>query len=64
MCHKDSLVLNIYLNDLFFFLDCKICKSADDIIQFVFHQSLDFTLNDLERNSHITINWFQNNSMK
>ena len=47
------LLFNIYLNDLFFFLDCNVCDFADD-----------FVLNELERNSNIATDWFQNNYMK
>ena len=54
------LLFNIFLNDLFFILNCKVCNFADDITHFVCNQRLDFILNDLERNSHITVNWFQN----
>ena len=56
----DLLLFNIYLNDLFFFLDCNVCNFADDTTPFVCNKNLDFVLNELERNSYIAIDWFQN----
>ena len=58
------LLLNIYLNDLFFFLDCNVCNFEDDTISFVCNENLDFVLGELERNSNIAIDWFQNDYMK
>ena len=58
------LLFNIYLNDLFFFLDCNIYSFADDTTRFACNKNLDFALNELERNSNIAIDWFQNNYMK
>ena len=59
-----SLLFNIYLNDLFVFLDCNVCNFADDTTPFICNKNLDFVLNELERNSNIAIDWFQNNYMK
>ena len=58
------LLFNIHLNDLFFFLDCNICNFADDTTPFICNKNLDFVLNELERNSNIAIDWFQNNYME
>ena len=58
------LLSNIYLNDLFFFLDCNVCNFADDTTPFICNKNLDFVLNDLELNSSIAIDWFQSNYMK
>ena len=58
------LSFNVYLNDLFFSLDCNVCNFADDTTPFICNKNLDFVLNELERNSHIAIDWFQNNYMK
>ena len=58
------LLFNIYLNDLLFFPDCNVCNFADDTTPFICNKNLDFVLNELERNSHIAIDWFQNNYMK
>ena len=58
------LLFNIYLNDLFFFLDCNVCNFADDTTPFICNKILDFVLNELERTSNIAIDWFENNYMK
>ena len=58
------LLFNIYLNDLFFVLDCNICNFADYTRSFICYKNLDFVLNELERNSNIVIYCFQNNYMK
>ena len=58
------LLFKIYLNDLFFFLDCNVCNFADGAAHFVCNENLDFVLGELERNSNIAIDWFQNNYMK
>ena len=58
------LLFNIYLNDLFFFLDCNVCNFAEDTTSFICNKNLDLVLNELERNSSIAIDWFQNNYMK
>ena len=60
----DLLLFNIYLNDLFFFLDCNVCNFADDTTPFICNKNLDFVLSELERNSSIAIDWFQNSYMK
>ena len=58
------LLFNIYLNDLFFFLDCNVCNFADDTTPFICNKILDFVLNELERTSNIAIDWLENNYMK
>ena len=58
------LLFNIYLNDLLFFPDCNVCNFADDTTPFICNKNFDFVLNELERNSNIAIDWFQNNYMK
>ena len=58
------LLFNIYLNDLFFFLDCNVRNFAEDTKSFICNKNLDLVLNELERNSNIAIDWFQNNYMK
>ena len=58
------LLFNIYLNDLFFFLDCNVCNFADDTTPFVCNENLDFALGELEQNSNIAIDWFLNSYMK
>ena len=58
------LLFNIYLNDLFFYLDCNVCNFADDTTSFVCNENLDFVLGELEQNSNIAIDWFLSNYMK
>ena len=58
------LLFNIYLNDLFFFLDCNVWNFADCTTSFICYKNLDFVLSELERNSNIAIYCFQNNYMK
>ena len=57
------LLFNIYLNDLFFFLDCNVCNFPDYTTPFICNKNLDFVLKELERNSNFAIDWFQNNYM-
>ena len=58
------LLFNIYFNELFFFLDCNVCNFPDDTTPFVCNKNLDLILSELERNSNIAIDWFQNCYMK
>ena len=58
------LLFNIYLNDLFFFVDCNVCNFADNTTPFIWNENLDFVLKELERNPNTAIDWFQNNYMK
>ena len=55
------LLFNIYLNDLFFFLDCNVW---DLFVPFICNENLDFILNALEQNSNIAIDWSQSIYMK
>ena len=57
-------LFNIYLNDLFFFLDCNVFNFADCTTSFICYKNLDYVLNELERNSNIAIYCFQKNYMK
>ena len=57
-----SLLFNIYLNDLFFFLkDVDICNFADDTITYSSDESLGNVLKSFEKNSMLAIRWFENN---
>ena len=58
------LLFSIYLNDLFFFLDCNVCNFEDDTTPFICNKNFDFILNEFDRNSNIAIDWFQNSYMK
>ena len=57
------ILLNIYLNDLFYFLRCDICNFADDTTPPVCGKNLDFVLTKSEEHYIIAIEWFQNNYM-
>ena len=60
-----SLLLNIYLNDLFFFLkDVGICSFAADTSTYISDDSLENVLKSLERNSMLAICWFESNYRK
>ena len=60
-----SLLLNIYLNDLFFFLkDAGICNFADDTTTYISDESSENVLKSLEKNSMLAIRCFENNYMK
>ena len=53
------------MNDLFFFLNViQACNFADDTTSFVCSQNLAEVVKELEENSNLAINWFQNNYMK
>ena len=59
------ILFNIFLNDLFFFLnDINICNFADDTTPFVCDLSLTEVVNKLEANSEIAVKWFKDNCMK
>ena len=60
-----TLLFNICLNDLFFFLkDVGICNFADDTTTYICDESLENVLKSLEKNSMFVIRWFENNYMK
>ena len=52
------LLFKIYLNSLFFFLNCNACKFAEDTTSFVFNKNQDLVLVKLECNSDIAIQFF------
>ena len=58
------LLFNIYLNDLFFLLDCDVYNFTDDTTSFACNKNLTSVLSKLEQYSDIAINLFQNNYMK
>ena len=59
------VLFNIFLNDLFFFLDdIQVCNFADNTTPFVCIQNLPEVVKKLEKNTDLAINWFQNNYMK
>ena len=58
------ILFNIYLNDLFYFLHCNICNFADDTTPYVCDKNLSFVIEQLEQQSNIALNWFEDNYMK
>ena len=62
---RGALLFNIYLNDIFFFLqDTIICNFSDDTTPFVCDETLESVLDKLEGNSKLAIFYFENNYMK
>ena len=57
------LLFNIYINDLFFFLN-NVCNFADDTTPFYCDQNIMNVLESLEEQSEIALTWFENNYMK
>ena len=59
------LLFNIYLNDLFLFVnDSNICSYADDTTIYVCDRNNENVINRLENEAQILSEWFQNNCMK
>ena len=55
-----SLLFNIYLNNLFFFLkDIGICNFADDATTYISDEVLENVLKSLEKSSMLAIRWFE-----
>ena len=59
-----SILFNIYLNDLFYFLHYDICNFADDTTPYVCDKNLNFVMQQLEQQSNIALKWFEDNNMK
>ena len=58
------LLFNIYIIVNVDIPGCNVRSFADDATHFICNKNLDFVLNELEQNSNIAIDWFQNNYMK
>ena len=59
------LLFNIYLSDLFFFLKyVGTCNFSHDTTTYISDGSLENVLKSLEKNSMLTISWFENNYIK
>ena len=59
------ILFNIYLNDLFYFLQrTEICNFADDTTPYACDSLLENVLIDLEHDFSLSIEWFENNHMK
>ena len=56
------LLFNIYINDLFLFLESfEIANYADDCSPYEFSGSIDDVIHKLETDSRILIEWYENN---
>ena len=59
------ILFNIYLNDLFYFLQrTEVCNFADDTTPYACDSLLENVLIDLEHDFSLSIEWFENNHMK
>ena len=58
------ILLNIYINDIFFALRVDICNFADDTTPYVCNSNLKSVLETLKHNSELAIAWFEINYMK
>ena len=61
----DPLLFNLYVNDLFLFVErTKICNFADDNTIYRCDNNLNTILLDLQHDMKVLLNWFKTNSMK
>ena len=59
------LLFNIYLNDLFFLIEStEVCNFADNTTFYASDKDLNHLINRLEHDSFLSIEWFENNSIK
>ena len=59
------LLINIYINDLFFVTECTdICNFADDATFFACDSDLKHLMERLKHDTKLAIEWFENNYMK
>ena len=59
------LLFNIYLSDLFLFLEeINIASYADDTTTYIYNNNLDLVIVKLEEDSSLLIKWINNNHMK
>ena len=59
------LLFNIYLNDIFYFVDkCEITNYADDNTPYCVDENVDTLLKSLESDNDILIKWFSDNYFK
>ena len=59
-----QILVNIYLNDLFYLLCCDVCNLADNATSYVCGKNLYFVHTKLEEHTIIGFEWFENNFMK
>ena len=61
----DTLLFNIYLNDLFYPDEStEVCNFADNTTFFACDKDLKTLISRLEHDSHLAIQWFESNYMK
>ena len=59
------LLFNIYLNDLFYIAEStNVSNFAEDTTIYACDRDVNSLINRLEYDSYLTIEWFENNSMK
>ena len=59
------LFFNIYLNDIFYFIEeTDLTNYADDNTPYTIESKVDILINILEKNTSILIKWFENNYFK
>ncbi len=58
------VIFNIFINDLFFVVQCYIYKFADDTTIAEIEMDLEVLLRELSDNVVICMQWFDDNSMK
>ena len=59
------LLFNIYLNDLFYLVEStNVCNFADDTTFYASDKDLNSLIDRLEHDSHLAIQWFENNYVK
>ena len=59
------ILLNIYLNDLFYLTEMtQVCNFADDTTFYVCDKDLNTLINRLEFDTALAVEWFENNFIK
>ena len=59
------ILLNIYLNDLFYLTEMtQVCNFADDITFYVCDKDLNTLINRLEHDSALAVEWFESSFIK
>ena len=61
----DPLLFNIFINDIFFFIDkTKLANYADDNTAYCTEKTLELLMAILEKETNIVLKWFRDNEMK
>ena len=59
------LLFNIYLNDIFFFVEtCKLANYADDTTPYSIEPTMNILLQSLYKDTSVLIKWFRNNYLQ